>query len=1101
MVSLFVCLHAAAIGMTTNLNPFAYNLSATLSADQSELTIKYCLNADVTSLKIVIEGEGQTITHNVTEASKLKKTVADKPYFSPYEETFSTDGLGAGTFTWRIEVTGAGRNEIQVYSQDGTNAHTYPFYLPSSVDIVKDTRSFNYGKVIVVEGSHSGKGNANFHSNEIGAGLYVFNPDFTPILNRNNKPGFNGGSATWGNTSNNYFANTTHAPRRVRVSKDGRIFVSSMYKHTATKHPYIHGIVLWEVDPYFSKWSTVMGDGVNGAKYDVTAISADNTKYYNNQLQTSGGSFIAGPCAGLDVRGEGSQLKLLLLSCDYRAFAANYQGFHLCEYNLGTATAWGSTPSKTFNVTTENATTNPTKRLFAAPTNSNVQYDKDGGVWCISNRASTSADQPALVHKNADLSEDYRNTERKNTKNAGFRFNNDYTKVIIATEGSIGTIYDYTTKANGYFINPTQIDMSAAGEYLNDFAWDNANNIYAVAQNNNSNIGGEGKIAVYCMPYTSSDIFTTPGPTTLTIDCAEGITYTVETSVNDASMGSATGGGTFVSCSDVTLVAKSKGGYRFVNWTENDVEVSQDSTYTFTLTRNVNLKANFAVNIFDVEWYNLFQNKQDITDYITNPNSSMDGAVNSRLYRLFQVQFNEYFGLSITSNKFITETETGKSVFHVLAFLDNQQTNTTTFMTNRNSPFYWLGEYIKATIDENIQNNTYEWPYLLHLFFNRTNKPYSINGTYVGEYDGVKAYFKNNVIPDFSETGKPTHWRTWWTKYACELPTTQTYETNLPKNWNKHTPPTGSIAGLKPSAWYRWNSDTAKVNENKMLAWYYDDPANPTWPENPTIVRNVDHSGALFATWVDKLISEDKNNSDVIWLLNHHNGTHQVQVSRKLQAGMYNTICLPFSIDKSQLASSDLKDATIMEFTGVTENTFDESGESVVVLNFTEVTNMLAGQPYLIKPNNNDITTNQIINSVISGYTNEGTPIILETPGSKTITTTNGSITFQATINPTSIPEGAIILVANNRLALNTSSNEQLKGLRAYFNIDDADLQTLADEGRMYLSIKKPTTTSVPVAPEAEQQTQPKVRKVMQDGKIYIIRGEEIYTISGMRVQ
>jgi hypothetical protein len=190
-----------------------------------------------------------------------------------------------------------------------------------------------------------------------------------------------------------------------------------------------------------------------------------------------------------------------------------------------------------------------------------------------------------------------------------------------------------------------------------------------------------------------------------------------------------------------------------------------------------------------------------------------------------------------------------------------------------------------------------------------------------------------------------------------------------------------------------------------------------------------------------------------------------------------------------------------MEFTGVTENTFDESGESVVVLNFTEVTNMLAGQLYLIKPNNNDITTNQIINSVISGYTNEGTPIILETPGSKTITTTNGSITFQATINPTSIPEGALILVANNRLALNTSSNEQLKGLRAYFNIDDADLQTLANDGRLYLSIKKPTTTSVPVAPEAEQQNQPKVRKVMQDGKIYIIRGEEIYTISGMRVQ
>jgi hypothetical protein len=49
--------------------------------------------------------------------------------------------------------------------------------------------------------------------------------------------------------------------------------------------------------------------------------------------------------------------------------------------------------------------------------------------------------------------------------------------------------------------------------------------------------------------------------------------------------------------------------------------------------------------------------------------------------------------------------------------------------------------------------------------------------------------------------------------------------------------------------------------------------------------------------------------------------------------------------------------------------------------------------------------------------------------------------------------------------------------------------------------MNKPVTSSVPVAPEAEQQTKPDVRKVMIDGKIYIIRGEEVYTINGMRVK
>jgi hypothetical protein len=49
--------------------------------------------------------------------------------------------------------------------------------------------------------------------------------------------------------------------------------------------------------------------------------------------------------------------------------------------------------------------------------------------------------------------------------------------------------------------------------------------------------------------------------------------------------------------------------------------------------------------------------------------------------------------------------------------------------------------------------------------------------------------------------------------------------------------------------------------------------------------------------------------------------------------------------------------------------------------------------------------------------------------------------------------------------------------------------------------MKKPVTTSIPVAPEAEQPTQPKVQKIMRNGKIYILRGDEVYTITGARVK
>jgi hypothetical protein len=82
-----------------------------------------------------------------------------------------------------------------------------------------------------------------------------------------------------------------------------------------------------------------------------------------------------------------------------------------------------------------------------------------------------------------------------------------------------------------------------------------------------------------------------------------------------------------------------------------------------------------------------------------------------------------------------------------------------------------------------------------------------------------------------------------------------------------------------------------------------------------------------------------------------------------------------------------------------------------------------------------------------------------------------------------------------------------MMGMRGYFMIDPSnplladDIAEQAKDGRVYLSFKKPTTTSLPVAPEAEQQTKPQVRKIMYDGKIYILRGDEVYTITGHRVK
>ena len=212
---------------------------------------------------------------------------------------------------------------------------------------------------------------------------------------------------------------------------------------------------------------------------------------------------------------------------------------------------------------------------------------------------------------------------------------------------------------------------------------------------------------------------------------------------------------------------------------------------------------------------------------------------------------------------------------------------------------------------------------------------------------------------------------------------------------------------------------------------------------------------------------------------------------------MYNTICLPFGVDLSGLMDDHpLKykangtGAKVLEFTGITR-TKNDAGEDVTILNFQQVTSTQAGKPYLVQLRDGatDLTEDMLFTTVSSFP--DLHPVVHE------------GVTFQPTINATSVPEGSLILVANDRLAQTTEPGEML-GLRGYFTIDPmwaAEIAEQAADGRVYLSMKKPVTTSIPVAPEAEQQTKPEVRKIMRDGQIYILRGDEVYTITGHRVR
>ena len=70
----------------------------------------------------------------------------------------------------------------------------------------------------------------------------------------------------------------------------------------------------------------------------------------------------------------------------------------------------------------------------------------------------------------------------------------------------------------------------------------------------------------------------------------------ISVSVNPANGGTVSGGGSFEKEQSCTVTAIPSADYVFKNWTENGSQVSSDANYTFTVTGNRDLVANFTYN-------------------------------------------------------------------------------------------------------------------------------------------------------------------------------------------------------------------------------------------------------------------------------------------------------------------------------------------------------------------------------------------------------------------------------------------------------------------------------------------------------------------------
>lgn len=570
LITCFVCTQMVA---ENYLNPFAFRIDnidpkngAALNNDN--YIIQYSLSGPATSVVIKLWPKTSTwtrdggntgspiatidITNEKDQAGKLCNTKGAHTYTVDF-----THIIGQNTSThakdvrWTIDVMGGNQQ-----AETTTRSVTYDnptsltttakktenlkfinavevteykgFRTPGSVDICNDPYSLNFGVIFCTESRviTATNDDPSYVSYGSAPGVYVFGGDMERLYAHY---GSNWKIACYGanfadayhfvNGDNQY---TARSPYRVRVSDDGRVFVSASEGR--------NNILKEITQPANADNNNYYEPNENGGKY-TDIFSSGTWEEKNLRLKTSGGAFLAAPNSGLDTRSSGSTLQLLLLSANTIG-TSNYipnpttgtlypglnpSEWNLCRYNLGDGKTWKAEPTEDILVTIKNShgTTstnqliNPNyggKYTLVAFDNVSIDYDPHGGVWILQNRGNDAV-AASMVHYNG-VSKKVDLEEHVAKRSAGgIRHNHNNTKLVVAggylkdfyfKKGGVTyqthsatanqlTVYNVSYKSDGSytFTDKAYIDNANAGNSARDFAWDFADNLYIAASGTN----------------------------------------------------------------------------------------------------------------------------------------------------------------------------------------------------------------------------------------------------------------------------------------------------------------------------------------------------------------------------------------------------------------------------------------------------------------------------------------------------------------------------------------------------------------------------------------------------------------------------------------
>ena len=239
-----------------------------------------------------------------------------------------------------------------------------------------------------------------------------------------------------------------------------------------------------------------------------------------------------------------------------------------------------------------------------------------------------------------------------------------------------------------------------------------------------------------------------------------------------------------------------------------------------------------------------------------------------------------------------------------------------------------------------------------------------------------------------------------------------------------------------------------------------------------TIDENT--TGTLYAKWHQIVVVDEEADNTTALAPYEGQLVEKVFVKRNFEPNKCYTLTLPFDMNASQIEDV-FGNATVYEFYNLVEHNAEE-----LYLEFIPTSSIQAGEPCLLVTPSGSFDAND-------GFMIEDV-IISTTPQPVQV----GAVTMMPVLdNGYLMDDPSEYYVWDRGLYCAGTYNMTSKGLRAYF-VSSSPLPV-----RARVVLKDNAETSIPLV-GVDSSTQ--VRKIMKDGQIIIIRGEEQYNIQGQRI-